>query len=179
MVDKFGEACLWPLEVGKLHHRQGRRNVATAEHRELVDEVANGGLGGLLSVIDFGGKEVNGDLQLVAEIAHLFRFSFKVFALRMGEDKVEDSNAPLDVFDLVFPAIAKVLPADLAVQLSGEEMIDLSALWEVFGASMFLGVKFVPEGGCALAPMATGKGEELTCHKVAGMSGHDVKKASF
>jgi len=33
----------------------------------------------------------------------------------MGEDKIEDSNAPLDVLDLVFPAVANVLPSDLAV----------------------------------------------------------------
>jgi len=29
----------------------------------------------------------------------------------MGEDEIEDSYAPLDVFNLVFPAIAKVPPA--------------------------------------------------------------------
>jgi len=115
MADKFGEACLHPLEVGKRHHRQGRRSVSTEEHRELVDEVANGRLGGSLSVVDLRGKKVNRDLQLIAEIAHLFWLAFKVFPLRLGEDKIEDSNAPLNVFYFVFPAVAKVLPADLAV----------------------------------------------------------------
>src|SRR6266853_6332436 len=115
MVDKFGEVCLCPLEVGKRHHRQGRRSVTTKEHRELVDEVAERGLGGFLSVVNLRGKKVNRDLQLIAEIAHLFRFGFNVFPLGMGEDKIKDSDAPLDVFDLVFPTIAKVLPANLSV----------------------------------------------------------------
>ena len=114
-MDKFGEACLWPLEVGKRHHRRGERRVTAEKHRKLVDEVANSGLGRLLSVINLHGKKVNRDLQMIAEIAHLFRFGFKVFPLRMGEDKIEDSDAPLDVFDFVFPAVAKILPADLAV----------------------------------------------------------------
>src|SRR5438445_12576692 len=115
MVDKLGEARLRRLEVGKRHHTRGERSITTEEHRELVDEVANGGLGGPLSVIDFGGKKVNRDLQFVAEIAHLFWLGFKVFAARMGEDKIEHFYPPLDVFDLVFPAIAKDLPANLAV----------------------------------------------------------------
>ncbi|PYT52424.1 MAG: hypothetical protein DMG43_11780 [Acidobacteria bacterium] len=82
---------------------------------KLIHEIASGGLGGLLSVVNLRGKEVNGDLQLVAEMAHFFVLCLKVFPLRMGEDKVEYSDAPLDVFDLVFPAIAKVLPANLTV----------------------------------------------------------------
>ena len=75
-MDKFREACLWPLEVGKRHHRRGRRGIAIKKHRELVDEVANGGLAGLLPTVNLRGKEVSWDLQLVAEIAHLFRFGF-------------------------------------------------------------------------------------------------------
>src|SRR5690348_15803475 len=74
MVHKLREACLWPLEVCKRHHRQGRRGIATKKHRELVDEVANRGLAGLLSTINLRGKEVSWYLQLVAEIAHLFMF---------------------------------------------------------------------------------------------------------
>src|SRR6266481_5528809 len=179
MMDKFGEACLQSLEIGKRHHRQGRRSVASDKHWELVNEVAHGGLGSFLPVVNLRGKQVNRDLQLVTEIAHLFRFSFKVFPLRMGEDKIEDSNAPLDVFEFVFPAVAKVLPTDLAVQPAREHVIDVAALWEVFCACVFLGMKFAPEGGRALAPMATGEGEELTCRKVAGMRGHKVEKASF
>src|SRR6266567_3314457 len=171
MMDKFGEACLSPLKVGKCHHRQGRRGIAIEKHRELVDEVANCGLAGLLPTINLRGKEVRWDLQLVAEIAHLLRFGFKVFVLRMGQDKIEDSDTPLNVFEFVFPPVTKVLSADLAV--------DLAVHWEVFGACVFLGVKFAPEGGRALAPMARGEGEELACHKVAGMCGYDVEKSSF
>ncbi len=59
-----------------------------------------------------------------------------------------------------------------------EDVIDLPAFGKVFGSCMFLGVKFAPEGG-ALAPMATGENEELACHKIAGMGGHNVEKTSF
>jgi hypothetical protein len=62
-------------------------------------------LGGLLSVVNLGGKEVNRDLQLIAEIAHLLRFSFKVLLLRMGEHEIEDRNVPLDVAEFVFLAV--------------------------------------------------------------------------
>src|SRR6266702_1860953 len=115
MVDKFGAACLWPLDVGELHRRGGRRGTAIETHRELLEKVSNVGLAGLLPIVNLRRKEVRCNLQLVAEIAHFFRFGFKVFVLRMGEDKIEHSDAPLNVFDLVFSAVAKVLPADLAV----------------------------------------------------------------
>ena len=49
--------------------------------------------------------------------------------------------------------------------------------WEVFGACVFLGVEFVPEGRRALAPMTTSESEELTRHKEARMRGHNVEKA--
>ena len=58
-------------------------------------------------------------------------------------------------------------------------MVDLPIHWEVFGAGVFLGVKFAPEGRRSFPPMATGKSEELTGHKVAGMRGYDIEKASF
>src|SRR5258708_20099150 len=48
------------------------------------------------------------NLQLVSEIADLVRFGFKVFVLRLGEDKIEHSDAPLNVFDFVFPEVAKI-----------------------------------------------------------------------
>src|SRR5882762_746641 len=40
-------------------------------------------------------------------------------------------------------------------------------------------MKFAPEGGGALTPMATGESEELTCNEVTRMSGHNVEKSSF
>src|SRR5260370_26791545 len=97
----------------------------------------------------------------------------------MGEDKIEHSDAPLDVFDLVYPAIAKVLPANLAVQPAREYVIDLAALWEAFCPGVFLGMKFAPEGGRALTPMARAEGKELTCYKVAGICRYDAKKTGF
>src|SRR5690348_11594595 len=179
MVHKLREACLWPLEVCKRHHRRGRRGIATKKHWELVDEVANRRLAGLLPTINLRGKEVSWDLQLVAEIAHLFRLGFEVLGLWVRQHKIEDSDASLNVFEFVFPAVAKILPADLAVQPAREDVIDLPVHWEVFGARVFLRVQLVPEGGRPLAPMATGESEELACPKVAGMGGYDVKKVSF
>jgi len=53
---------------------------------------------------------------LVAEETDLFRLRFQVFPLRAGQDKIEHSDAPLDVFDFVSSAIADVLAVDLAVE---------------------------------------------------------------
>src|SRR6266851_4836978 len=169
MVHKFREACLCPLEIGERHCR--RRSITAEKHRKLIDEVTNSGLRGSLSVVDLRRKEVNRDLQLVTEEADLFRLRFQVFPLRVREDKIEHSDAPLDVFDFVLPAIADVLAVDLAVESAREQVIDRSALWKAFGPGMFLGLKLVPEGGSARAPMPSGEGEELTRH--------DVEKSSF
>jgi hypothetical protein len=38
--------------------------------------------------------------------SHLLRLGFQVPALQVGKDKIEDCNAPLDVFDFVLPAVA-------------------------------------------------------------------------
>ena len=50
MVHEFSEVCLRPVEIGKRHH--GRRGVTRNKHWKLIDEVADGGLGSSLSVID-------------------------------------------------------------------------------------------------------------------------------
>src|SRR5215831_1593922 len=147
MMDKFREGCLRSVEVGERHHRGGRRGRAIEEHRELVDEVANGGLASLRPVVNLRRKEMSRDLQLAAEITHLFRFGFKVLVLRMGEDKVEHPDAPLNVFNFVFPAVAKVLPVDLSVKLAREDVIDLPVHWEVFRTGVFFSMKLVPESG--------------------------------
>src|SRR5260370_35686005 len=136
MVHKFREACLCSLEVGECHRR--RRSVTAEKHRKLIDEVANSGLGGSLSVVGLRRKEVIRNLQLVTEEGDLFRLRFQVFPLRVREDKIEHSDAPLDVFDFVLPAIADVLAVDLAVETHREEVIDRSALWKAFGRGVFL-----------------------------------------
>src|SRR5580704_10066592 len=157
MVHKFREAGLPSLEVGERHH--GRRSVTCEKHWRLVDEVANGGPGSFLPVIDLRGNEVNRDLQLVAEKTEFFRLGFQVLPLRVRENKVEHSDAAMDVFDFVLPAIANVLAVDLSVEAAGKQMIERSALWKALRPRVFLGVKFVPEGGRALAPMGAGEGE--------------------
>src|SRR5271155_515745 len=144
MMHKFREAGLPSLEVGERDH--GRRSVTGEKHWRLVDEVANGGLGSSLPVIDLRGKEVNRDFQLIAEKTDFFRLGFQVLPLRVREDKVEHCDAPMDVFDFVLPTIADVLAVDLAVETAGEQMIDRSALWKALGPRVFLGVKLVPEG---------------------------------
>ena len=128
---------------------------------------------------DLRGQKVTRRFQLITEKADLFRFGFQVPVLWVGKDKIEDSDAPLDVLDFVLPAIADVLAVDLAVEPAGEHVVDDPGLWEAFGAGVLLGVKLVPETSGALPAMGVGEGEELTCHKVARMRRHEVEKASF
>jgi hypothetical protein len=84
----------------------------------------------------------------------------------VGEDEIEHCDAPLNKFDLVLPTIADVFPVDLAIEPAGEQVIDRSALWKTFYAGMSLGVKFVPKGIGAVAPMGIREGEKLARHKV-------------
>src|ERR1700726_4635055 len=99
MVDKIREAYLRSLEVGKRHHSRG--SVIAEKHWISIDEVADGGLGSSLSVIDLGRKDMLWNVQLVAEKAHFIRFGFQVSPLRVRQHKIEHSDAPLDVFDFV------------------------------------------------------------------------------
>ena len=119
------------------------------------------------------------DVQSPAKEADFFWLGFKVLIPLIQENEIEHSDAPLDVFDFVFAAIADVLAFDLAIEAAGEEVVDRSALWKAFGSGVFPGVKFAPEGGRALAPMGAGEGEKLARHEVAGMRRHDVEKAGF
>src|SRR6266478_2531302 len=177
MVHEFSKICFGPVEVGKRHHR--RRGVTSNKHRKLVDEVADGRLGSPLSVIDLRGKKVIRDLQLIAEKADFFGLGFKVLIPLVQENKIEHSDAPLDVLDFVFVAVANVLAVDLAVEAAGEQVIDRSALRKALGPGVALGLKFVPEEGRALAPMSVSKGKKLTCNKITGMRGHEVEKTGF
>ena len=68
------------------------------------------------------------------------------------QDEVEHSDAPLDVFDFVFAAIANVLAVDLAIQTAGEQVIDRSAFWKAFGPGVALGLEFVPEEWSCACP---------------------------
>src|SRR6266849_9743121 len=119
------------------------------------------------------------DVQRPAKEADFFWLGFKVLIPLVQENEIEHSDAPLDVFDFVFPAIADVLAFDLAIEATGEEMVDRSALRKAFGSGVFPGVKFAPEGGRALAPMGTGEREKLASREVAGMRRHNVEKAGF
>jgi hypothetical protein len=130
-------------------------------------------------MIDLRGQKVTRSFQLIAEKTDLFRLGFQVPIPWVGKHKIEDSKAPLDVFDFVLPPVANVLAVDLAIEPAGEQVVDDPALWEAFGAGVLLGVKLVPESGRALAPMGVGEGKVLTRHKVARMRRNDVEKASF
>ena len=59
---------------------------------------------------------------MIAEKADFFVLGFKVLIPLIQENKIEHSDAPLDVFEFVFPAVAKVLPVDLAIYIPGEYM---------------------------------------------------------
>ncbi len=69
------------------------------------------------------------DFQSVAEKTDFFGLGFQVFALRVGEDKIEHSDTPLNIFDFVFATVADVLAVNLAVEPAGEQVIDLSESW--------------------------------------------------
>lgn len=135
--------------------------------------------GGLLSVIYFRRQKVIRNLQLVAEKANFFRLGLEVFPLRVGQDKIEHSDASLNKFNFVLPAIADVLAVDLVIDPAREQVIHRSALYEVLCPGVFLGVKFVPEGVGAVTPMGIGENEKLARHKVPGMCRCDVEKTGF
>ena len=92
------------------------------------------------------------DLQLIAEKADFFGLGFEVLIPLIQENEIEHSDAPLDVFDFVFAAVANVLAVDLAVEPAREQVIDRSALWKAFGPGVSLGVKFVPEEWSCACP---------------------------
>src|SRR5271155_1082391 len=166
-----------PLEVGEHHHSQ--RSVRSEEHWEFIHEVTNGRLGSLLAVVDLRGKEVIRDLQLIAEESDFFRLGLKVLMPLIQENEIEHSDAPLNEFDFVLAAVANVLLVNLAVKTPGEQVIDRSALGKAFGPGVLLGVKLVPEGVGAVAPVGGGEGEELTRYEVTRMRRYDVEKPSF
>ncbi len=119
------------------------------------------------------------DFQLIAETGDFFRLRFEVLPLRVGENIIEHSDAPLNVFDFVLAAVTNILAVDLPVDSARKQVIHRSALRKAFCPGVFLGVKFAPEGVGSVAPMGGGEREELTCHEVAGMRGYDVEKAGF
>jgi hypothetical protein len=162
------------LEVGKRHYR--RRIGVLKEHWKLVDEVSNSGLRAPLAVVDPRGQNLFGNLKFVAKKADLFLFGFKVFTIKVGQNKIQHSNPALDEVDFMVAPVADVLAVDLAVETAGEQVIDRSAFWKAFGPGVALGLKFVPEKGRTLAPMGVGEGEKLSSHKVARMCRYDVEK---
>src|SRR5882762_2495716 len=177
VVHKFCKTGLWPLKIGERHQR--RRDIGGEKHRKLVDEVAKRRLRGSLSVIELAGQKVTRSFQLITEKANLFRLRFQIPVLWVGKDKIQNSNASLNVLDFVLSAVAEVLTVDLTVQPPRKQVVDDPALWERLGAGVVLGVKFVPETSRALPPMGVGEGQELTGHKVPRMCRHEVEKASF
>src|ERR1700728_1669745 len=175
MADKIRECRCTFMDVGKRHHRRGRNE----EHRELIHEMPDGSAGGLATQVESGRKIVLLDVQSPAKEADLFWLGFKVLIPVIQENEIEHSDAPLDVFELVFPTIADVLAFDLPIEAAGEEVVDRPALRKAFGSGVFSSVKFGPEGGRALAPMCTGEREKLASREVAGMRRHNVEKAGF
>src|SRR5579863_5117136 len=121
-MNEFGHGRLAALDEGEGHHRWGDSAIAHI-HRKLVHEVADGGLGGALSVIGLGGQKVARHLQLLAEKADLFWLGFKVRPVLIGEDKVEYGDALPYELDFMLAAIAKVLASDLAIEPAREEVI--------------------------------------------------------
>ena len=75
----------------------------------------------------------------MAEISQLCWFSFNIVTVEMRKDKIEDSDAPQDVVEFMVPAVAKVFPPDLTVELAGEQVISLPVHRKGFGPAVLLG----------------------------------------
>src|SRR5271165_4352266 len=97
----------------------------------------------------------------------------------MREHKIERVDAPLDVFDLVFAAVAKVLPPEMPIELPGEDVIDEPVSRKAFGARVLSRLQFRPELRRAFAPVGTRETEELTRAEITGMRCDKIQEMSF
>src|SRR5207245_9623124 len=125
-------------------------------------KLSDGGTGAISPNIDCARTIVLLDVQSPTKEADFVGLGFEVLIPLVQEDKIEDSDAPLNVFEFMFPPVADVLAVDLAVETSGEQVIDRSANWKALGPGVFFGVTFAPESGRARAPMGRGEGQEWT-----------------
>jgi hypothetical protein len=125
-------------------------------------------------VVDPRGQNLFGNLKFVAKKADLFLFGFKVFTIKVGQNKIQHSNPALDEVDFMVAPVADVLAVDLAVEPTGEKMVNRPTPWKTLYAGMFVGVKFAPEVCGALAPMRTSEGQELAGDKIPRMSRNDI-----
>jgi len=150
------------------------------KYRQPVNKVANRGLGGFsVPVVNLRGKKVRRDLQVI-EIPHLFWFGFKVFPLGVGEDKIEDSDAPLNVFEFVFPAIAegsRCRSGGTACARRGDR--PSRSLGRTRCAHVFWREVCSKKPSCACPQWPQVKARNWRATKVAGMRGHGVKKAEL
>src|SRR5580700_4433884 len=177
-MSERGETRFAALHEGK-RDNPGRRLRLFKEHREAIDEIANGRLRGAAAGISLRGEVLRFDLQVPAKKGDFVALRFEVRKARICEHEVEDRDADLDVFDLVPAAIAKVLAPELAIELPGEQVIDGAMPRQGVGARVFMRSQLIPEQRRALAPLHTGESEELTRDEVAGMRGHQVEKAGL
>src|SRR5580704_18678241 len=106
------------LNEGKRDY-SGRGLRLFKEHRTAIHEIPNGGLNGAATEIGFRREMFRFDLQVAAEKRELVAFGLKVEKGGIGEHEIEHGDAGLDVFEFMPSAVAKVLAAELAIELSG------------------------------------------------------------
>jgi hypothetical protein len=69
--------------------------------------------------------------------------------------------------------------ADLPIDLSGEQVVDGTALRKSVDLRVLAGLKLGPEKRGAFTPLRAGEAKELAGHEVTGMRGYKVEKASL
>src|SRR5207302_3417946 len=124
MSNKSGERFEPWIYIGERDHRGEAGTGRTHEQRELVHEIAQGGLAGRSTHVQLHRKAGLFDVQLVAEISELFRFCFEVLIPRVGEDEIQGQKPSPDCFQPMPATVPQVLVAKLGVKLTRVQMID-------------------------------------------------------
>ena len=109
MSNKSGERLELGIYIGKRDHRGEAGTGRTHEQRELVHEIAQGGLAARSTHVQLHRKAGLFDVQLVAEIGKLFRFRFVY---------VSSTGAHFEKATELFNSAVKIpLESDIAVDL--------------------------------------------------------------
>ena len=124
MRNESGQLFEARIGVGKCDHRGSTRNGRTEKQREPVHEIPKRWLALRPTRIQLHRKALFWDVEFLSEMGDLFGFAFEVLIPLVRKNKIEAQKPGLDGLQPMPAAIAKILAADLRVQLSGIEMID-------------------------------------------------------
>jgi hypothetical protein len=85
---KTGEAQEPRVHKAEGNHGGERRRIGNEKHRELVDEIAIGGLLADRPGVAFGGQRFPADAQFFAEIFNLFGLGFEITVIEVGQHEI-------------------------------------------------------------------------------------------